>query len=85
MGFARLKAIVQRLIHFGWPKNSHIALISSGTLPNQFTLTGTLQDIVPKVEKFKDSLSSPAMIVVGNVVKLNKIIKPKTFIRKQET
>ncbi|MBI2118898.1 MAG: uroporphyrinogen-III C-methyltransferase [Elusimicrobia bacterium] len=85
MGFARLKTIVQRLVYFGWPKNSQIALISSGTLPNQFTLTGTLKDIVSKVEKFKKSLSSPAMIVVGDVVKLNKIIKPKTFIRKQET
>lgn len=74
MGFARIESIVNKLESAGWKAESPIALISSGTLPNQFVVTGALSNIVQKVRKFKQMLSSPALIVVGDVVKLRKKI-----------
>lgn len=76
MGFHRMTSIVGRLLDSGWPKETAIALICRGTLPDQATVTGTLKDIVKKVEKLKSVLSAPAMIVVGDVVKLREKIFP---------
>ncbi len=51
-------------------------MICSGTLPNNITITGTLHDIADRVERLKNLIHSPALIVVGKVVKLRKKIFP---------
>ena len=68
MGFHRLDKITQKLIEIGKPKDHPIAVISQGTTPNEKTVVGTLEDIY---EKAKD-LPTPALIVVGEVVKLRE-------------
>lgn len=68
MGVANLPHIVNRLIEYGKAPSTPIALIKNGTLPSQQTVVGTLADITDKVAESK--LSPPAVIVVGEVVKL---------------
>jgi len=68
MGLHRLKKITEKLIEIGKPKDHPIAVISRGTTPEEKTVIGTLEDIY---EKAKD-LPTPALIVVGEVVKLRE-------------
>ncbi len=74
MGFSKLPSIVNDLMKAGWPRSSAIAVICSGTLPHQKVVSGTLADIAAQVKKVEKTLTSPAMIVVGEVVKLRKKI-----------
>jgi uroporphyrin-III C-methyltransferase len=67
MGLHRLKQITDKLIEIGKPKEHPVAVISRGTRPDEKTIIGTLEDIY---EKAKD-LPTPALIVVGEVVKLH--------------
>ncbi|MDQ1325593.1 MAG: uroporphyrin-III C-methyltransferase [Campylobacterota bacterium] len=66
MGLHRLKHIAQKLIKIGKPKDYPVAVISRGTTKDAKTVTGTLDTIW---ELAKD-LPTPALIVVGEVVKL---------------
>ena len=66
MGLHNLDKITQKLIEIGKPKDHPVAVISKGTTPEEKTVVGTLEDIY---EKAKD-LPTPALIVVGEVVKL---------------
>ncbi len=66
MGLHNLDKITQKLIEIGKPKEHPVAVISKGTTPEEKTVVGTLEDIY---EKAKD-LPTPALIVVGEVVKL---------------
>ncbi len=68
MGVSNLGKITQKLIEKGKCKDTPIALIQWGTRPEQRTVTGTLETIIKIVEEEK--ISSPAIIIVGNVVKL---------------
>lgn len=68
MGLHRLKHIAAQLIKIGKPKEYPIAVISRGTRVDEQTIVGTLEDIY---EKAKD-LPTPALIVVGKVVKLRE-------------
>jgi len=70
MGVENLPAIVSQLIANGRDPLTPIALVRWGTLPQQRTITGTLQDIVEKVER--ERFRSPAVTVVGDVVELRK-------------
>ncbi len=67
MGVKNLPEICRNLIENGRPAETPVALIRWGTTPLQQTVTGTLADIVRKVQEAK--LKPPAMIVVGEVVK----------------
>ncbi|MFC1987537.1 uroporphyrinogen-III C-methyltransferase [Chloroflexota bacterium] len=68
MGMKNLPEIVARLVEFGRPADTPVAVIGEGTRPGQKTVVGSLSDIVAKV---KDShLSPPAITVVGQVVDL---------------
>ena len=68
MGLHRLEFIVNKLLEIGKPKDFPIAVISRGTWPDEKTVIGTLEDIVDKAK----GLKTPALIVVGKVVKLHK-------------
>jgi len=68
MGVKNLPNIVRQLVEHGRPKSTPIALIRWGTTPNQITITGTLENIAERVQAA--GLKPPAIIVVGDVVKL---------------
>lgn len=72
MGFANLPAISQKLIEHGMSADRRVAVISNGTRPDQRTVAGTLRNIEGLVAAAK--LATPALIVVGEVVKLHDVI-----------
>ena len=70
MGVKNLPKITSQLINNGMPSNTPVALVRWGTTPRQFTITGTLETINERVKSI--GLKPPAIIVVGNVIKLRK-------------
>jgi len=73
MGMKNLPEIVAKLVEYGRPKNTPVAVIKEGTRPEQETVVGSLEDIVAKVEEYH--LVAPAIIVVGNVVRLREKLR----------
>jgi len=70
MGTGNLVLIVKKLIECGKPKNTPVALIRWGTTDRQKTIIGVLNNIVELARK--NSLTPPAIIVVGKTVELRK-------------
>lgn len=68
MGMKNLPEIVSKLIEFGRPPDTSVAVIKEGTRPEQKTVVGSLMDIMAKVKD--NHLTPPAIIVVGEVVRL---------------
>lgn len=68
MGLHNLKNIAKNLIKVGREATTPCAVISRGTTKEQKTVVGTLEDIYEKVKVAE--LPTPALIVVGKVVKL---------------
>jgi uroporphyrinogen III methyltransferase/synthase len=68
MGIANLERICSELIACGKPRELPVALIRWGTWMEQETLTGTLATIAEQARQA--NFQSPAVIVVGEVVKL---------------
>jgi len=73
MGVRNLPDISQKLIAHGKSPDTPVALIRWGTTAAQQTVTGTLDDIAERVRKA--GLKAPAIIVVGEVVRLRKNLK----------
>lgn len=69
MGLNQLAAIADGLVGAGRAPDTPIAIVSNASLPNQRVLTGTLADIVAK--QADAQLPTPALLIVGNVVKLH--------------
>ncbi len=82
MGVRALPKIVASLLSQGRDKETPVALVRWGTTAQQQVVTGTLETI--EAEVVKAGLKPPALIVVGNVVRLrdqlswfdNKAFKP---------
>lgn len=72
MGFANLPVIVHQLIQHGMSGNRGCAVISKATRPDQRTVIGTLRNIEARVAEA--NLETPALIVVGDVVRLHETI-----------
>jgi uroporphyrinogen III methyltransferase/synthase len=72
MGFANLSNIVHRLMEHGMPPSRGCAVISKGTRYDQRTVAGTLRNIEACVAEAR--LETPALIVVGDVVRLHDTI-----------
>ncbi|AMA74092.1 uroporphyrin-III C-methyltransferase [Aneurinibacillus thermoaerophilus] len=70
MGVGNLPEIVKNLHKYGRAKETPVALIRWGTCENQETLIGTLETIVEQVQQAR--FRSPAVIVVGEVVRLRE-------------
>jgi uroporphyrinogen III methyltransferase/synthase len=67
---ANLPKITGRLLQYGKPAKTPVALIRWGTTPEQKTLVGTLGDISAKA--VQAGFKSPAVIVVGEVVAMRE-------------
>jgi uroporphyrinogen III methyltransferase/synthase len=70
MGVGRLREISSELISAGRSPETPVAVIRWGTLPEQQTVTGTLDDIADRVAEA--NLRPPAITVVGDVVSLRE-------------
>jgi uroporphyrinogen III methyltransferase/synthase len=68
MGVEKLEQNMKKLIEMGRSASTPAAIITWGTLPNQSTLKGTIGTIVSLSKEKK--ISSPSIIVVGDVVNL---------------
>ncbi len=68
MGLHRLKTIAKKLIEIGKPRDYPVAVISRGTTKDEKTVVGTLENIW----QLAKDLQTPALIVVGEVVKLRE-------------
>ncbi len=73
MALANLAFIQEQLLKEGKSKDTPVAAISWGTKFSQITITGTLENILIKVKEAK--LTTPVIIVVGEVVKLREKIR----------
>lgn len=69
MGLSHLEEICQSLVNQGRPLSTPAAVIQNGTLPEQKTVRGTLEDIGEKCRR--EGIGSPAIIVVGDVTELH--------------
>ncbi|WP_096190116.1 uroporphyrinogen-III C-methyltransferase [Evansella halocellulosilytica] len=70
MGVKQINVIQDNLLHHGLAPTTPVALIRWGTCEIQETLTGELSTIAEEVER--TNFQSPAIIVVGEVVKLRE-------------
>ncbi len=68
MGMTKLKEIVDIFIHEG-KQNLPMAIIQNGTLPEEKFILGFVHNIVSLAKQ--QSISSPAIIVIGEVVSLH--------------
>jgi uroporphyrinogen III methyltransferase / synthase len=70
MGLGRLREISSELISVGRSPETPVAVIRWGTVSDQQTVTGTLEDIAERVAEA--NLKPPAITVVGDVVSLRE-------------
>jgi uroporphyrinogen III methyltransferase/synthase len=70
MGVGRLEEISKELIAAGKSRETPVACVRWGTVPEQRTVTGTLEDIADRVAEA--GLRPPAVVVVGDVVALRE-------------
>ena len=68
MGVRQLPQIAQSLIAAGRPASEPVAVVERGTLPDQRTVTGTLEDIAEIARR--EEVRAPAITVVGPVAGL---------------
>ncbi len=68
MGVRQLPQIAQSLIAGGRPASEPVAVVERGTLPDQRTVTGTLQSIAEVARR--EQVRAPSITVVGTVAGL---------------
>ncbi len=73
MGIQNLPEIVAKLLQHGRLPDTPVAVIKDGTRPEQKTAIGSLKNIVDRVKEHE--LSPPAVIVVGEVVRLREKLR----------
>lgn len=73
MGLSTLNQLCQELVDRGLPLTWPAAAIEKGTLPEQKTITGTLEDL-PELVK-QANLKSPVLVIIGEVVNHRVISK----------
>jgi uroporphyrinogen III methyltransferase / synthase len=72
MGLANLATIAQKLTEHGMSPDKPVAVIANATRPDQQTVVATLRNIETRVAEAK--VPAPALIVVGDVVRLHEVI-----------
>jgi uroporphyrin-III C-methyltransferase len=79
MGLRELPRIVERLRAAGRAPATPVAVISEGTTARERTVTGRLDDIADRVQAA--GLTSPAVIVIGDVVRLRTRLRARRGYR----
>jgi uroporphyrin-III C-methyltransferase len=74
MGLERLDRLCAGLVRAGLPASTPAAVVSRGTLPDQESVSGCLDDLPDLAE----GLASPALVVVGDVVAIGAQITSAT-------
>lgn len=74
MGVSNLRRNAERLIRFGKNPETPVAVIEKGCTKEQRVVTGKLENIADLVEK--ESIKAPAVIVIGDVVRLREKLLP---------
>lgn len=72
MGVGKIQEIASRLIGYGLPADTPVAVISWGTTPRQKTVVGTLVDIGALIEEA--GITAPAVTIVGEVVNFRETL-----------
>lgn len=72
MGLTALAQICAKLVEHGLPADHPAAVVQQGTTATQRVVTGTLADLARRVEAA--GLESPALTIVGEVVKLREML-----------
>lgn len=75
MGISRLEGNVSALIAGGKSPDTPAAVVEKGGWPEQRLVTGTLGDIAERARSA--NVESPAILVVGDVVRLSEQLAPK--------
>lgn len=70
MAVKNLPNIIEKLVSAGKPLNTPIAIIQNASLLNQKILISTFEDIINKSNM--DNITPPAIIIIGDVVKLGE-------------
>jgi uroporphyrin-III C-methyltransferase / precorrin-2 dehydrogenase / sirohydrochlorin ferrochelatase len=78
MGVERLAEVVEQLRAHGRAADTPVAVIENGTLPNERVVVGTLAAIVE--DAARERVASPAVIVVGEVVRLREALASTTAV-----
>ncbi len=73
MGMRRLGEIADAIVHGGRPAETPVAVVQWGARPEQRVLVTTLGDVAAAVKR--EGLSNPAIVVVGEVVRLREKIR----------
>jgi uroporphyrinogen III methyltransferase/synthase len=73
MGVKNINAITSKLIEHGKSPDTPVAVVRWGTRPDQKTVVSTLKDVAGLVKE--ENIKPPAVMVVGNVVKLRDTLK----------
>lgn len=81
MGLKNLAAIVSGLRAAGMAASMPVAVVQNGTLPTQRSVVSRLDQIVEDVAR--DALASPALVVVGEVVRFAKRNEMQELARKR--
>jgi len=72
MGVESLEGIVDKLLKGGINSDRSVAMVESGTLPQQRTIIATLGTIIEKSQEH--NLKPPSVIIIGEVVNLGRKI-----------
>ena len=72
MGVGNLPYICKQLLKHGKAATTPVALVHMGTYEQQYTVTGTLENIVEIAQK--EQVKNPSIILVGEVVKVREKI-----------
>ena len=70
MGMANLANVIEELMEGNRPPSTPVAVISDGTSHRQRCITGTLKDIIARVES--EGFHPPAVVVIGEVARLRE-------------
>ena len=73
MGLLSLPDFIRELVGHGQKKTMPVAVIESGTTNSQRVIVGNIGNIKSKVTRSK--IKSPALIIIGEVVKLRDQLK----------
>ncbi|MDP6111916.1 MAG: uroporphyrinogen-III C-methyltransferase [Planctomycetota bacterium] len=73
MGARRLDEIVSNLMEYGRSPDTPVAITQWGTLPEQRTVEGTLENIVERFEAA--GMGAPAVMILGDVVSLRSTLQ----------